>query len=343
MLFTTLYVCLVLATRFTRLDTISSIDFIDPSTLDPSDLSITTSDATFHPPVLAQAFKISHATRYFEFPVLFSRSMDLMLLKHLAMPSSLLYRALSPAMTDPATGESTVVDTVVCRLLDAGDLLMRELTERPLHSNRAWRVLHHMRSCIDAAPELDHSDIIYFLAGCVVEPVRIINMYGWRRVHQNEVNASALLVTWRAIGLHLGVTDMPLTFDELLVYMEKYESSKIAYSDTGKQLFDATLRVWKKCVPPVWARGLSQLVATVLPVEFRRAVGLANPKVELEMSVRCALALRAWFVQWLTLARSTAAHRTPPHAASNGRFTPLFQLYDIGSDGYDIESLGKLK
>jgi hypothetical protein len=48
------------------------------------------------------------------------------------------------------------------------------------------------------AGKISNADFLYTLAVCVTEPIRLINLYEWRRLNDMEVNAIGCF--WKSIG-----------------------------------------------------------------------------------------------------------------------------------------------
>ncbi|KAJ8324630.1 hypothetical protein O5D80_006876 [Batrachochytrium dendrobatidis] len=330
-----LYICLVYTTKFARHNTFSTTSLIDPSELTDADLDISLQPVS---PTLLQCIRISHATRYFEFPFEYARALDIHTLKHMGMPNSILYKALV-ALFSISESSSETIEDALCKWMDVGDLLVREITERPLYMERTRQALDAIKECLKDMKGVSNDDKVYMMCGFVVDPVLIINSFGWRRLVSQEVNA--LVVTWRAIGLYLEIKDMPLTMAAMMEFMKSYESKNIAYSDQGKQLFEAAISLWTKSVPLIWVSLIDPFLMVLLPKPFLNAVGGQEPAQELVMTVSAGLAVRSWWIRWLELSKGAALHRTP-RKTQGGVYFPangVFKDSTYTKNGYTIAQL----
>jgi hypothetical protein len=170
-------------------------------------------------------------------------------------------------------------------------------------------------------------DMRYVLSTFVVMPIRWLDLYGWRRLTENEREASAHY--YRALGRHLGIRDIPAGHREFAECLDGYERDHFAFDPRARAVSDATLRLMATFPPNnLLPRAVARRVALALmddpllaAFRYRRPTGIERTLV------RGALRLRGRVVRFLP-------PRTEPF--------PARRMSTIRSHphGYDVTRLG---
>ncbi|MDN4471439.1 oxygenase MpaB family protein [Demequina zhanjiangensis] len=84
----------------------------------------------------------------------------------------------------------------------------------------------------------DH-EFRYVLSTFVVVPKRWIDAYGKRPLSDGEVLASVHY--YRELGRHMGIPDVPETYDGFARLMDSYEAEHFAFDEGGRRVADATM------------------------------------------------------------------------------------------------------
>lgn len=99
----------------------------------------------------------------------------------------------------------------------------------------AMRRINQMHRMYD----ISNDDFRYVLSTFVVVPKRWLDDYGWRPLSDTELRASVNY--YRALGRHMGIKDIPETYDEFMHLMDDYERAHFDFDAGGRRVADSTL------------------------------------------------------------------------------------------------------
>jgi hypothetical protein len=205
-------------------------------------------------------------------------------------------------------------------------ILLDEMGEHGLASGRGRAALRRMNQ-MHAMYDISNADLRYVLSTFVVVPIRWLDDYGWRPMSEAERVASAHY--YRDLGHHMGIRDVPATWQEFASLMDGYEAQHFGHDPRAREVADATLRLMAT-FPPTHrapAGAVIRFSRAYMDQPLLEAFGYPRPtRVERRLA---RAALRA---------RGTWLRRQPP------RLEPL-NARDLGNvrgypDGYDVSELG---
>ncbi|KAJ3146607.1 hypothetical protein HDU89_006078 [Geranomyces variabilis] len=292
-----------------------------------------------------------------EFPFLSRVAFHLSLLRACAIPSiaqaicarsaeaSSTTSTATPAAAITATAGSSSSNSstsppavVVARRFEDTDLLVKEMTERPVTDPRAQRALERAAR-ISSMYKLSNDEYVYILAVMVVEPCRLVERWGYRHLANKE--KAAHYEVWRAIGMQMGIRDIPGSFHAMEEFCVEFEqrnrrqsrkknsgsndadnaddaddadAATAALTNAAIDLLIATLplKSLHSYILPVARR----LVHTMLDPNLREALRLKAPPVMLSWFADFMLRAHAGCVRYLLLPRQEPARRTTREIAS---------------------------
>ncbi|UQA91608.1 oxygenase MpaB family protein [Streptomyces halobius] len=173
--------------------------------------------------------------------------------------------------------------------------------------------------------DIGNEDMRYVLCTFVVVPKRWLDQYGWRRLSEHETRAIAAY--YRTLGRHMGITELPLTYQDFERCLDDYEEAHFGWDEDARRVSDATLDLmasWYGPLAPV-VRGASRaLLDDALLDAFR----YERPKPAVRTAVHTALRLRAKAVRLLP------PRRTPHYARQNPEIKGYpngFRVADLGT------------
>lgn len=173
--------------------------------------------------------------------------------------------------------------------------------------------------------DISNDDMRYVLSTFVVVPVRWNADFGWRPLTETEIRAGVRY--YRELGRHMGIRDIPGTYDEFARLMDDYEAAHFAYDEGAARVARATLDLLATFYPRP-ARPVVDLVSRALmEPELLAAFGLDEPGRVARRAARTALRLRARVVAVLP------RRRKPVHVRDLGRIRSY-------PEGFAIEELG---
>ncbi|MEU6097125.1 oxygenase MpaB family protein [Streptomyces sp. NPDC047079] len=259
------------------------------------------------------ALEIYRLSAAYEFPWDYTRALELALYRTYAVPSIGRLLAETAELTDRTQ-----------KRYDDTSLLLDAVVEYGFDSDEgrtAIRRINRMHRSYD----ISNDDMRYVLCTFVVMPKRWIDAYGWRGLSRHEAIASA--VHFRTLGRHMGIKDLPETFEEFEACLDAYEEAHFAWDPAARRVSDATLKLMASWYPSPLAPLLRRATLALLDDSLLRAFRYEPPSAATRALVRRAVRARGRLVRLMPPRRS-------PHFAR--------QNWEIKGypDGYRIADLG---
>ncbi|MFK4067006.1 oxygenase MpaB family protein [Streptomyces sp. NPDC029674] len=257
--------------------------------------------------------EIYRLTATFEFPWDYTRALELALYRTYAVPSIGRLLAQTAELTDRT--QKRYDDTAL--LLDA----VVEHGFADDEGRTAIRRINQMHRSYD----ISNDDMRYVLCTFVVVPKRWIDTYGWRRLSRHEMDAAA--VYYRTLGQHMGIKDIPGSYEEFENFLDAYEEANFGWDPGAREVSDATLDLMASWYPRPVAPLLRNATLALLDEPLLRAFRYEQPGAVARAVVRGAVRLRGRVVRLMP-------PRAKPHYA---RQNPEIKGYP---DGYEVAKLG---
>ncbi|MEU8677702.1 oxygenase MpaB family protein [Streptomyces sp. NPDC048560] len=257
--------------------------------------------------------EIYRLTVAYEFPWDVTRALELALYRTYAIPS--IGRLLA------ATAELTERSQ---KRYDDTALLLDTVVEHGF-TGEAGRTAVRRINQMHRSYDIGNDDMRYVLCTFVVMPKRWLDTYGWRKLSRHELTAIA--VYYRTLGAHMGIKDVPRTYEDFERTLDAYEDAHFGWDEGGRQVSDATLALIATWYPSPLARVVRGAVLALLDDPLLRAFRYERPGRVARRLTRGALRLRARVVRLLP-PRSTAHY---------ARQNPEIKGYP---DGYEVAALG---
>lgn len=248
-----------------------------------------------------------------EFPWDVTRALELALYRTYAVPSIGRLLATTAELTDRSQKRyddtALLLDTVVEHGFDSGE------------GRTALRRINAMHRSY----AISNDDMRYVLCTFVVVPKRWLDAYGWRALSAHERQACA--VYYRTLGAHMGIKDLPRTYEEFEETLDAYENAHFGWDEGARKVSDATLGLMASWYPAPLAPLVRKASLALLDDALIDAFRYRRPSAFARGLTRGALRLRARAVRLLP-------PRSAPHFA---RQNPEIKGYP---DGYDVAALG---
>ncbi|MFJ6795404.1 oxygenase MpaB family protein [Streptomyces sp. NPDC091268] len=256
---------------------------------------------------------IYRLTATYEFPWDFARALELALFRTYAVPSIGGLLAETGEFTDRS--QKRYDDTAL--LLDA-------VVEHGFASDTARTAIRRVNQ-MHRSYDIGNDDMRYVLCTFVVIPTRWLDAYGWRPLTGHERRACANY--YAALGRHLGITDIPDSYEEFEAFLDTYERTHFGWDEGGRKVADATLDLMASWYPKPLAPAVRRGSLALLDGPLLQAFCYEAPGPGVRRLVRGALRLRGRAVRLLP-------PRVTPHYA---RQNPEVKGY---RGGYDVGELG---
>jgi hypothetical protein len=262
---------------------------------------------------VAEASEIYRLTAAYEFPWDFTRSLELALFRTYAVPSIGRLLAETAELTERTQ-----------KRYDDTSLLLDAIVEHGFADERARTAIRRINQ-MHRSYEISNDDMRYVLCTFVVMPKRWIDAYGWRRLSRHEVVASC--VHYRALGRHMGIRDIPASYEEFEALLDAYEESHFGWDEQARGVSDATLDLMTSWYPRPLAPLLRGVTLALLDEPLLRAFRYEPPAALTRALVHRAVRTRGRVVRLLPPRRA-------PHFAR--------QNWEIKSypNGYRLADLG---
>ena len=251
----------------------------------------------------------------YEFPWDMTQALSFALFRTYAVPSIGALLARTGELT--ARPQKRYDDTVL--ILDA-------VIEHGMDSPEGRAAIRRMNQ-MHRSYDISNDDLRYVLATFVVTPIRWVDEFGWRRMTEPERIAGANY--YRALGRHMGIRDIPPTWQSFSRLLDAYEREHFGFDPGARAVADSTLALLATFppndrLPSALVRRIS--LATMDP-PLLDAFGFPHPSRAMRAFVRAGLRARGRVVRFLP-------PRSRPFYA---RQMPQIRSYP---DGYAVSELG---
>ncbi|MFG3529833.1 oxygenase MpaB family protein [Streptomyces sp. NPDC047917] len=257
--------------------------------------------------------RIHRITATHEFPWDITRALELALYRTYAVPSIGRLLARTAELTDRSQ-----------KRYDDTALLLDTVMEHGFDSDPGRTALRRINQ-MHRSYDISNDDMRYVLCTFVVTPKRWLDAYGWRRLSDHELRASAAY--YRALGSHMGIKELPQTYEDFERVLDAYEAEHFGWDEGGRRVADATLDLMSSWYPRPLAPAARKVALALLDDPLLRAFRYERPSAVARGLTHGALRLRARAVRLLP-------PRSTPHYA---RQNPEIKGYP---DGYEVSGLG---
>jgi hypothetical protein len=233
----------------------------------------------------------------------------------------------------------TFCDPGIARVLDASGefrhrpqkryddtaLLLGEIFEHGVDSVRGRSALRRVNRMHAAHSAITNEQMLYVLSTFVFVPIRWLDRFGWRPMTRTE--RLGTFYAYRELGRHMGIRDIPSSYDEFEAFHDHYEQVHFRYDDANRRTGEATRELFVSWFP--WLPGslVRASVTALLDDRMREAFGFEPPPTWLTAVVESGLRMRARAVRLMP----------PRRRAFFPRMSRLVRGYP---KGYRVEELG---
>ncbi|TWG95618.1 uncharacterized protein DUF2236 [Nocardioides sp. J9] len=173
--------------------------------------------------------------------------------------------------------------------------------------------------------DISNDDFLYVLSTFVVVPKRWLDDYGWRSFTDTELRASVNY--YRALGRHMGIKDIPETYDGFMHLMDDYEREHFDFDAGGRRVADSTLALLTTFYPRPLRKPVEVFSRALMDEPLLEAFAYTDPGPVARKVSRAAMRARARLLRW------TPSKRKPTFTAD----LPRIKSYP---DGFRLAELG---
>jgi hypothetical protein len=222
---------------------------------------------------------------------------------------------VSPTISTVYRQTNTIAGSTEKRVDDT-DIIMHAWIDYGIDSDEGQASIKHLNNIHGVfSHRTRNEDFVYVLCCFVVDTIRMIDVFGWRHLDDNE--KQALFIFYEKVGQRMNLKNLPTSLEEVYTIVNDYTNSDISATETesGHILTDAIhtlVQKWYKLLLPasIIRTLLNALLYVVGGEMFHKKLGLKQPS-SLSLYIIYALAtLRRDFMQFMP-------PRTTPHRLSN--------------------------
>ncbi len=230
--------------------------------------------------------EIAYLLACYEFPWDTTRSLELA-----------LFRVFGVAKGTPLLVQTGEFLHRVQKRYDDTVLILSEILENGYDSPRGQAALRRMNEQ-HGRYRIPNDEYLYTLSTFIFEPIRWNERFGWRRLTEQEKQASYYL--WREIGRRMAIKDIPESYEAFERFNIEFERTHFRYSADNRALAESTRNLMLSWVLPKWLRPLgAPFIHALIDEPMLRAVGFPLPPAWLRGLVEGMLRLRARLLRLL--------------------------------------------
>ncbi|WP_030158081.1 oxygenase MpaB family protein [Streptomyces sp. NRRL S-244] len=256
---------------------------------------------------------IYRLTTTYEFPWDFTRALELALLRTYAVPSIGRLLAETAEFTDRPQ-----------KRYDDTSLLLDAVVEHGFESETGRTAIRRVNQ-MHRAYDIGNEDMRYVLSTFVVIPARWLDAYGWRPLTHHERRASANY--YAELGRHMGIKDIPGSYEEFEESMNAYEEAHFGWDQGGREVADSTIGLMASWYPAPLAPAARALALSLLDEPLLSAFRYESPRPQVKRLFRGALKLRGRAVRLLP------PRKAPHYARQNPEIKGYPRGFDVGELG----------
>lgn len=209
------------------------------------------------------------------------RSLELALFRTFAVPS--IGKLLDKTGEFENNGQKRYDDT---------SLILLKVLEHGYDSDFGRRAIERMNRT-HAHYRISNEDYLFTLSTFVIDPIRWIDQFGWRRMTADEQESLFLLM--RNVGQRMGLADVPVSLQEMIERSDAFVAENFQHTEPNQRVAEGTIRIVQAWLPGILQPLVAPVSACLLDERTRVAVGLKKPNVLLSVFVRGVLRTRALF------------------------------------------------
>jgi hypothetical protein len=207
--------------------------------------------------------RIVFLTMRVDFPFDTTRALELALFRTFGVPSI-------AALLD-RTGE---FERRPQKRYDDTDIIVSELIEHGYESERGRAALARMNE-IHGRFRIRNEDFVYVLSTFILEPIRFIERFGWRKLIEPE--KTAMFRFWSEVGKRMGIRDVPASLREVETRSVEYEREHFRFTEASRRVGEATRELFAGWFPPPFRPLVRRAIHSLLDDRTREAFGFPTP------------------------------------------------------------------
>jgi hypothetical protein len=219
---------------------------------------------------------------------------------------------VSPTISKVYEQTNTIAGTTEKRVNDT-DIIMHAWVDYGLDSEEGQASIKHLNNIHAVfSNRTRNEDFVYVLCCFIVDTIRMIDVFGWRQLNNNE--RQALFVFYQKVGQRMNLKDLPTSLEHSYTIVDDYTNSNISAIETNsgrvlKNAVDTLVRKWYRALlpPSVIQILLNALLYVVGGEKFHEKLGLEKPSSLAVNTIYTLAMVRRYFMHFMP--PRTTSHR----------------------------------
>eukprot|EP00761_Pharyngomonas_kirbyi_P001236 gb/GECH01001239.1/.p1 GENE.gb/GECH01001239.1/~~gb/GECH01001239.1/.p1 ORF type:complete len:353 (+),score=83.54 gb/GECH01001239.1/:1-1059(+) len=274
-------------------------------------------------------YKVYYNVGFLEFPYIINKALQQALFKTYAIPSVSALLHHTKYFEDKAINRA-----------EETSLLVREFTEQHYDSERGQLGIKRLNA-IHGAFNISNNDYLYVLSTFIFEPIRIVNLFGFRSME--PIEEESLFRYWKDIGVRMHIQNIPNSIEEFKQWKEDYEKKYMKYSKSNQLIGNATLKLFAMFIPSFLQPLAFKLFCSLIEDRLLHAMDYPVQPKWLQKLSASFLHLFGIFIRFCMPPRpsSWAVRRTPVCGAAGATHEELFwDFKSVFPNGYRVQDIG---
>lgn len=197
-----------------------------------------------------------------------------------------------------------MVDRVGKRYADT-TVLVGEFLVNDIDSERACIALNRMNWIHSRYSKIQMKHMVYTLCLLTCEALEWIDKYDWRKTTALEKHAS--WVFWYEVGRRMGLTDVPLSYEECAAFIEELEQREMSPTENTALIAKGVFTLYASTVPAFLGPIVRAIITAFMDSRLSGAFKIPTSYYHtlLMFFLHFSLSARAFFVRHLMLPRRT--------------------------------------
>lgn len=234
----------------------------------------------------------------YEYPWLIRKSLEFALFRTYGVPHT--SRILKATGQFQRHGQKRYDDTT---------LLLAGIAEKGIDSDYGRAAIAGMNR-FHGRYNILNRDMLYVLSTFVFEPIRWHEQFGWRTPTHKEKLANFYF--WRAIGIRMGIQDIPETMEAFEAFNIAHEAEHFVYDEANHTIGEATVKIFLGWYPAFLRPLVRQVIYGFLDDRLLEAFGFPKPPSAIRWAARAGLRLMGRVMRYLPPRRSPFLYTAIP-------------------------------
>ena len=130
--------------------------------------------------------------------------------------------------------------------LDDTRAILTECMMESVQSPRGAHMVKHL-NWIHSHYEISNDDYLYTLALFIVEPIRWMESFGYRKL--NEKEKTAIYLAFKSLGEAMNIEDIPVSLEAFYIWYHDYRQQHLNYHEDNKKVTDGLIESVKDMFP----------------------------------------------------------------------------------------------